>query len=529
MTAPALRLLGPLELTVAGRAVDLGGARQRTVLALMALNLGRVVSVERLIDAVWEDAPPQTARSQIQICVCGLRKLLGGVGVIRTRRPGYLLQMPAENVDSERFSWMVDEACAHSGADRPSEAAASLRRALALWRGPVLADVHSPLVQRVATRIEVRRFAAAVARVQAELACGRHREMLGELRMLVDEHPLDEELYRLLMLAQYRAGLHAEALGSAREARASLVAEVGLEPGEQLRSLQQAILNRDPALELPATAFKPAAPGLPAGIDDFVGRAAELAAVRRALPADLRTAPHAAPVAAVYGRPGIGKTTLIIRLAHEVAYRFPDGVLYADLGDHDRPEDVLDRFLATSGVDVAQLPPGRPERAAAYQRRLAERRVLVVLDDVKSWTQLAPLLPDSPACAALVTSRDRLPWPAGAHEVDLDVLDRSTSVELLERVIGQRRAAADPAAMRQLANLCGGLPLALRVAGTRLAAHPRWPVRTLVQRLAAEAGRLEALTGRARDRPPHIDERARQLFLLAAFVEASDSRVRPPT
>ncbi|WP_306748117.1 AfsR/SARP family transcriptional regulator [Saccharothrix yanglingensis] len=251
-----LRLLGPVGLTSNGREYDLGGPRQRVVLAMLALNANRVVPVERLIDAVWSTTPPTTARTQVQICVSALRKIFFDAKVamrIKTRRPGYQLEVDPHELDVEQFTSLVETARSHVRASRTSSAVAALRTALSLWRGRALADLHSELVRRFADQLEHTRLTAVTERIQLDLALGRHEEVIGELTVLVEEHPLRERLYEFLMLALYRSGRQAEALKVCRRARAVLMGELGIEPGTRVQELEASILNREPRLDLPPT------------------------------------------------------------------------------------------------------------------------------------------------------------------------------------------------------------------------------------------------------------------------------------
>jgi DNA-binding SARP family transcriptional activator len=227
----ALRLLGPLSLSVDNEECDLGGTRQRVVLAMLALNANRMVPIEQLIDAVWESSPPTTARAQVQICVSALRRILVGAGntaQIRTRAPGYLLEIPDTSLDVAQFNSLVASARTHVAADRVSEAVATLRSALSLWRGPALAGMYSELLRRGAAQLEDAKVTAIMERIRLDLALGRHEEVVGELFALVREHPLRERLYEHLMLALYRSGRQAEALEVCRQARATLMDELGI-------------------------------------------------------------------------------------------------------------------------------------------------------------------------------------------------------------------------------------------------------------------------------------------------------------
>jgi len=510
-----LRLLGPLELASDGHEHDLGGSRQRVVLAMLGLYANRVVPVELLIDAVWNTTPPNTARAQIQICVSALRKIFADAGEplrIRTRRPGYQLEIPADQLDTEQFAGLVTAAHAHAAAERDSEAVATLRSALALWRGDALAGLQSDLVRRGADQLENTRLAAVMERIQLDLALGRHEELVGELGALVEEHPLRERLYEFLMLALYRSGRQAEALEVCRRARNTLVEELGIEPGKGLQELESAILKRVPELDLaspaPGTteaagetpvAKPPRVPRrLPASIADFTGRQEQLAEIRRVLSEDDDPGNRfGMRIMAISGRGGIGKSTLAIRAAHELRDVYPDGHLYADLEappGEDIVQGVLDRFLRALGVDGPSIPEDIEEKADLYRSRLANHRVLVVLDGATSEDEVIPLLPAGPGCAVIVTSRSMLSRLPGAHLIDIDPFDVTLGLEMLAKIIGEERLAAEHDAAVELVDACGCLPLAIRIAGARLASRPHWQVDLLVARLRNAARRLDELS-----------------------------------
>lgn len=250
-----LRLLGPVGLTSNGREHDLGGPRQRVVLAMLALDANRVVPIERLIDAVWNTTPPATARTQVQICVSALRKIFSAAKVamrIRTRRPGYQLEVDPDELDTKQFASLVETARTQVRASRNSSAVATLRMALNLWCGSrALADLHSELARRFADQLEHDRLTTVTECIQLDLTLGRHEEVIRELTILVEEHPLRERLYEFLMLALYRSGRQAEALQVCRRARAVLIHELGIEPGTRVQKLEASILNREPELDLP--------------------------------------------------------------------------------------------------------------------------------------------------------------------------------------------------------------------------------------------------------------------------------------
>ncbi|MGH3760476.1 AfsR/SARP family transcriptional regulator [Actinophytocola sp.] len=545
-----LRLLGPLEFSVEGVELDLGGSRQRVVLAMLALNANRVTTVEQLIDAVWSTSPPTTARAQIQICISGLRKVLSDSSVaagIRTRPPGYLLEIPADELDTAQFAGLVETARAHVDAGRKSEAVATLRSALALWHGPALAGVRSDLVRRGAALLEDARLAAVMERIRLDLELGRHEEVVGELSALVEEHPLREPLHEQLMLALYRSGRQAEALDVCRRVRVTLVEELGIDPGQRLQQLERAILNRDPALDLTTMSPGPVHTRptktdeqlavvprrLPASIGDFTGRRGQLVEIKRALSDDdPETVRYGTRIVAISGKGGVGKSTLAVRAAHELRDVYPDGHLYGVLeapNGVDRAGAVLARFLRALGVDGAAIPEDLEERGEMYRSRLAGKRVLVVLDGATSEDHVLPLLPAGPGCAVLVTSRARLSGLPGARFVDVDVFDVDLSLEMLGKIVGEGRVAAENQAAVELVKFCGGLPLAMRIAGARLASRPHWRLDILVARLRNTARRLDELSYRGLELRSSIGltyralpAQAKRLFRLFALITTPD-------
>jgi len=488
-------ILGVLEVRSADRRVDLGGMRPTIVLATLLLEAGRVVPLTRLAEAVYGEAPPTTSRTQIQNAVSALRKLLGEHGLpeaIETRPPGYLLRIPPGSLDLHRYESQVRAA---REAQAPAEAAERFRSALALWRGPALEGVDSDVVRMAADRLDEHRMAALEECLDVELRLGRHRDLVGELTAAVAEHPLRERLRGQLMLALYRAGRQADALEIFRRGRQVLVDELGLEPGEELRSLEREILSGTaPVVEAPVMERRANVPRLlPTDIADFTGRAELIESIERRFAA-IDPERGAVPVTVLAGAPGIGKTTMAVHLGHRLAGRYPDGQLFADLhGRRVGAEEVLERFLRALGEPADGRPEGLDERAERYRDLLAGRRVLIVLDNVADEEQVRPLLPGSARSAVLITSRARLAGLAGAVHVEPGVLGPEQAAVLLARIAGDERAGAEPEATTELAALCGYLPLAMRVAGTRLAARPHWSVRQLVDRLTDEASRLDEL------------------------------------
>ncbi|HEY8201368.1 MAG TPA: BTAD domain-containing putative transcriptional regulator, partial [Actinomycetota bacterium] len=380
------------------------------------------------------------------------------------------------------------------------------RAALEVWRGPALGGVGGRSIEAAAARLEEERLALLVHRVEADLQLGRHAELVAELGALVATHPLQEGLRGALMLALFRAGRQAEALEVFRDARRTLVDELGVEPGPELRRLHERMLRADPALELepapgPGTGGRPSAipSQLPADIADFTGRNKQVAQIHDLLALDPEGGdlPAAVVVAAVAGKPGVGKTSLAVHVAHQLRACFPDGHLYVNLRGAERqpadPGDVLAGFLRALGVEAGAIPADAGERSNLYRSRLAGRRILVLLDNAARERQVRPLLPGSPGCAVLVTSRARLAGLEGAHLIDLDVLEPDQAVELLAQVAGPDRVGAEPETAGELALRCGYLPLAVRILGAKLRARPHRRLAWLCRRLGDERRRLDEL------------------------------------
>jgi DNA-binding SARP family transcriptional activator/Flp pilus assembly protein TadD len=540
------RILGSLEIAVGAELLKLRGARQQTVVATLLLSANRVVAIGRLLEAMYGEGLPPTARSQAQITISALRRQFASSqhgAIITTHSHGYVIRVEAGELDAERFEETV--AAAHEARDSnsPELAIARYRDALRLWRGPCLDGIDSRFVRAAAIRLDELRISSTEERIALELALGRHHELVGELTELVGQHPLREQLHRQLMLALYRSDRIAEALKVYRQARQTMVEELGIEPSERLQQLEHHILTSDPVLATPispSTALlspRPFLPNmLPADIADFTGRAEEISQIGQHLVTNEDAARHAVPVVVVTGKGGVGKTTLAVHGAHLMAESFPDGQLYVDLhggGSHRvSPAQVIERFLRALGIPARQLPKGVEERAEMYRNLVADRKMLVLLDDVAVESQVAPLLPGNGAAGVIITSRSRLAGLAGAFRVVVDVFDRDKSVDLLARIADPARVQAQPQAAATLAEYCGHLPLALRIAGARLVARPHWSVQHLAERLADETRRLDELKHGEMGIRPSIslsyesaDEPARRLFRRLALLDVPEVSV----
>jgi DNA-binding SARP family transcriptional activator/Tfp pilus assembly protein PilF len=537
------RMLGPLEVQVDGSWSGITAAKWRTVLAVLLLQPGQVVSTERLITEVWPDETPARATNLISVYVHRLRRLIGDPEgkVLTTRAPGYQLLVAPVDIDAGRFAQLTAEGRRALSTGDFEQASTTLGEALGLWQGSrALTDVPpSALVSAEASRLEESQVEAFQLRIQADLGCGRHAQVVGQLHRLLADHPLREELWALLMRALYTSGRQAEALEAYAQARQVIADELGVDPSAELQQLYERILRAEPptpsssptpvpadspfATPVTAAPVEPAPAGqaagppgepashaagpgpplprvaqLPADIPDFTGRSDHLQSLRDLLSGPRRPdSPGAVVVAAVIGAGGLGKTTLAVHAAHLLRTHYPDGQLYARLQGAGQnpadPGDVQARFLRDLGTEPARIPADAEERAALYRSVLTDRKVLIVLDDARDAAHVRPLLPGSASCAVLVTTRSRMPDLAGSRFIDLDVLERDEAWRMFAGIIGENRAQAEPEATGEVLTACAGLPLAIRIAGARLAARSNWTVRTIATRLSDERSRLNWL------------------------------------
>ena len=503
-------LLGPLVVVGdSGQQASLAGSRLRVLLTALLLHANTPVSAHALAEAVWDGQLPPAAMETLRSYVRRLRRALGpqAGALIEARDPGYLIRLEHAELDVLEFETLCREAAAALRAAAWTQASDAATRALELWRGAPLLDVPSRLLHDgIVPRLEHQRIQVLEDRAEADLHLGRHEHLVPQLRDLTVQHPLRERFHAQLMLALYRCSRQAEALESYRDARRALVEELGIEPGPELRRLHERVLAGNTDLLAPLQrdtapeSGRPAAPvprQLPTPVTHFTGRAAELNELDRLLDqADARTV----VISAIGGTAGVGKTALAVDWAHRVAERFPDGQLYVNLRGYDPAQpmtatDALAGFLRALGVPGQDIPPEVGERAALYRSLLARRRILVVADNARSVEQVRPLLPGSPSCAAVVTSRDALAGLVardGAQRLGLDLLPLAEAVGLLRALIGGR-ASADPDAVAVLAGQCCRLPLALRVAAELAATRPDTSLARLADELADQQRRLDLL------------------------------------
>ncbi|MFD7169031.1 AfsR/SARP family transcriptional regulator [Streptomyces violascens] len=491
-------VLGPVRAWRGGEALPSGSPQQRALLAALLLRDGRAATAAELIEAIWGDEPPSQALPGVRTYASRLRKVLDP-GVLVSESGGYAIRAGAAGLDiteARELATAAEEARAR-GDQR--QARDLLNQSLGLWDGEPLAGVPGPYAEAQRTRLAEWRLQLTEARLDMDLEAGCHAEAVSELTALTAAHPLRERLRELLMLALYRSGRQAEALAVYADTRRLLADELGVDPRPELARLQQRILQADEDLARPAQAAT-SVPSvgrpiqLPASVADFTGRAA----IVRELSAHLASVESPVmAVSALAGIGGVGKTTLAVHVAHAARPNFPDGQLYVDLqgagGRPADPEAVLGAFLRALGTPDQSIPDSLDERAAMFRSALGGRRVFVLLDNARDAAQIRPLLPGTEGCATLITSRIRMLDLPGAHLVDLDVMSPDEALRLFTRIVGVERVSAEREAALDVVAACGFLPLAIRIAASRLASRRTWTVSVLAAKLADERRRLDEL------------------------------------
>jgi len=517
-------VLGPVTAWQGEREVQAGQPRQLAVLGVLATRANRVVSRGELVDAVWGEQPPASAEGGIYTYVAGLRRVLepdrprrspdqprrAPAQVLVSAGGGYMLRLDPGALDCAQFEQCLARARALRAGD-PAAAERAVAEALGLWRGLAFAGVPGPFAEAERQRLGELRTGAAEDRADLLLALGRTAEAVPALTALVAEHPLRERARGLLMIALYRCGRQAEALQVFQDARERLAEDLGIDPGGELTTIHRQLLAMDPALDghaesrettspSPPTMLRAAAPPaqVPPEAAGFAGREAELRRLSTLLPA----AEGEAPIVVVTGTAGVGKTTLAVRFARQVAPRFPDGQLYVNLRGFDpsgaptEPTATLQIFFEALGVPPGQVPASLEAQTGLFRSLLEGRRMLVLLDNARSTDQVRPLLPGSPGCMVVITSRSQLAGlvaAEGARPLPLDVLSAAEATELLSRRLGPERVAAEPDAADELIGQCAGLPLALSVTCARAVTRPGKALADLAAELRDARARLDAL------------------------------------
>ncbi|MGW3044736.1 BTAD domain-containing putative transcriptional regulator [Kitasatospora sp. NPDC001159] len=508
MTNLRISLLGPVRAHRGDAELPLGPAQARAVLAMLAGAEGRVVTTGELVDGLWGEAPPNHAIAAIRNHVSRLRAVLeedrGEPRVLVSTGGGYALRVAPDATDLARFQRLVQDAARLRVEGDPAGAAERLREALELPSGTPLEGVPGSHAEQQRQRLAGRRLAALRERLDLDLALGQHALVVDELIALAGEFPLDEGIAALLMTALFRSGRQSEALEAFAVTRRALDTGLGVEPTLPLRELHGRIRRRDPALHAPAPAStapaarpedRPRPEQLPADASEFTGRRELVESLAQLVETPSAFAPTVVTVA---GMGGVGKTALAVHVARRIRHRFPDGQLYVNLRggrpDPMEPGAVLVHFLRSMGVPESAVPEQTEERSALFRSLLAERRVLVVLDDARDLAQLRPLLPGSEHGAVLVTSRSGLLGLAPTRHVDLDVLPPDEALELFARIAGRGRVTAEPDAARDLLAACCHLPLAIRIIAARSTLRPDWSLAAIGARLADRRQRLAELS-----------------------------------
>ncbi|MGH3741084.1 MAG: BTAD domain-containing putative transcriptional regulator, partial [Micromonosporaceae bacterium] len=538
MSAPHVNILGPVEVWVGDQQTHLTKL-ERALIAILALQRGRVVTVGRLADLLWSGVPPNSGHSRVQSLVSSVRRTLLGAGsddgLIHTRPSGYTLVASDRQLDLGRFEALVAAGRGHAGSGQSVQAAAALRTALELWRGRPLDGVASFAIGAEAERLEELRLLVFEELVDAELALGEVKQLIPDLRAELSGNPAREHLRGQLMRALHSSGRTGEALQVYRAGYQVLRDQLGIEPGPELQALHQQILTSgeepaevssgrpspfspspepadpvtsSPAERGPGPSRRPAAASrltshqqrpnqLPPQIPSLVGREREAVALREALLEHQDESTAAPALIALSGMGGVGKTALAVAVAHAVRRSYPDGCLFADLRNHQTtptdPMELIGSFLQALGVSTPAIPDEPDARLACYRSQTADRALLIVLDNAREEAQIRPLIPASGKAGVLITSRAGLLGLDGARPVRLDVLSLPAAVDLLTSLVGPERVEREPEAARRLAFLCGGLPLALRVTAARLAARFEMSLQDAVDRLADEHRRLSDL------------------------------------
>ncbi|MBC7269997.1 MAG: tetratricopeptide repeat protein [Streptomyces sp.] len=518
-----LLALGPLELWHGSRQYELGSLKERCVLAALVHARGEPVSVDTLMDRVWNGEPPPTALDTLHSYLSRLRRRLRravGEELAEVRRASarqYQLRTDPDDIDLLRFQRLRTDAAAAAVRGERDLAVGLLRTAEALWRGEPLTEFTDnawALTTRARLAEDHRRVREE--RIGLEMEAGRHADLIGELQELASQNLFAQKVIGCLMLALYRTGRHDEALAVYRDTHTRLYESQGIEPGPELQDLHLRMLDQDRALledrtllraeRASASAAAATAPPetrncLPRDTRDFTGRAGEL---RILLNASLGVSPEggggsagALPVTVVHGMPGIGKTALAVHAAHRLARAYPDGQFYVDLRGYSSqqpldPAEALAVLLHSAGWS-GDLPATLEGRSARWREWTARRRALVVLDNARDADQVRPLLPGAATCCAIVTTRRRLPGLESATSLPVEALSTTEATALFARIVGAARSSAEPGALAKVVDICGCHPMALLILASRFRHRDSWALQDLLDRLTRPTDPLAEL------------------------------------
>jgi DNA-binding SARP family transcriptional activator len=506
------QLLGNLTVRRNGARIDLGGLRQQRLLVALLLDVDKVVSADRLIDTMWDGEPPATARRQLHNAVAAIRRsFTSAKDIIVKDGPGYRVQVDPQAVDVHRFTATIARASGEVAEGRLERAVELLESGLAIWEGPALSGLRNSTLDIAAATLEEKRLSAIEQLFALRLAGGDAAALVPQLGELVSQHPLREETRRLLILALHHSGRRADALNVYERGRRLLRDEMGVDPGVGLRQVYERILRDD--LPQPGQSPKPAAGDRPAAVPvpdsgatrsflpydtaHFTGRADEL---RSFTTTSCPTTETALGIVAIDGMPGVGKTTLAVRLAHQLAYRYPEGHLFIDLHGNTHgqspldPDAALERLLLDFGLPAAQIPQDSRQRVARWRAEVADRRILVVLDNALDARQIRPLLPGTGKALVIITSRQRLAGVDGVRSRSLDVFSPEDAAELFTKIVGAGRIGGRQDRVASVVALCGYLPLAISIVASRFHNRPAWSLDHLIVRLSGERQRLAELS-----------------------------------
>jgi DNA-binding SARP family transcriptional activator len=532
-------ILGTLEVRIDGARIQLHGKRQHTVLAALLLARGETVSLGRLVDSVWnDDTAPSTAAKQVRNIVSDLRRQRPELAhAIETVIPGYRLMVDDECLDSAVFTDRVGRAHALVAAGQLADARRELRAALTLWRGAALSGIESIAVQSRAVVLNEQRLTVVEEWVDLELAAGSVDSfMISLLLDLLEENPYRERLTGLLMLALYRLGAQSRALAVFQRIRATMLDELGVEPGPGLQEIHDRIRAQAVQAPLPRAADNHAATSsaLPTHIDQLISHTELLNQISADLASTVRNAPN---ILAIDGMAGVGKTKFAIHLAQRIAHHYPDGQFFAEFNAHSSNStavgigSMLDRMLRAINIADDHIPDSVTERAALWRNELAQRSLIIVLDDAAGSSQVRSLIAPSSTSLTIVTSRQRLSGIDLAQTLTLDTISPAAGRELFTQIVGDERPLLDPDSVEAIVEHCGYLPLAIRIAAARIRHRPIWALSEFVRHIEADASRVIDLRAESQSVTTAFESSYRRLpadhrHLFRSLADVADINLR---